>query len=996
MKPDAMPGSGTPRFIVIGAGVGGICSALDLAEAGHPVTLVEQGPSTGGILPQLDHQFPDDHCGMCRMLPMVDRDGGEQTCLKRGLFHENIRILTGTKLTDLKGRPGDYTAQLTRTSRGIDSRRCSGCMACLDACPVEVPDAFNDRVGRRKAVYRPLFGNPEGLPAIDWESCTRCGACLAACPNQAVDLEPTEVRLSLAPVAGVILAGGNRLYDAAVTDLYGYGVLPNVVTATAFERILSGTGPYGGRPVRPFDGKPIHRVGWIQCVGSRNVMIGSGHCSSACCMIAVKEAILAKRILGPHIDAAIFHMDMRTYGRDDQRYRDRAEEQAGVRFIRCRIHSVDAAGDPGDVNLTYLDTQNRVCVEVFDLVVLSTGAAVQPNPAPFLAEPAYQGAVAAVGPEAGLQNIRETVVRAHGAVGSLLAKTSQARYAPGADPAKGTTRRAEDRFKERPLIQILLLENVAVKKPEVDWPEIRSQLEAWAFPLPVERLSILEERDPWLDLAALLESSAANRLLIVSTVVGGYREALSQRIAEAAFSAPLVEWVDLNCAGSPFGKGAISTAFALAMIRAAWMRLLHKRPLRGVAQAVEQRALVVGAGPSGLSAALSLAEQGVSVEVVEKKSEIGGNGPSVQEEETRRAVEALMAKAKGHPLIAIHTETTLGALSGRPGRFEGRLVTGDRQHATAFGAAIIATGGTSAATDAYGLGRHPRVVSHFDFEKRTLEPRFAEDPLETVVMIQCAGSREEPRNYCSRTCCVKSLQTALRVRRMFPQARIVIFYRDIMTPGLNEALYAQARSNGIRFIPFEKQAPPEVRTEEDRVIVHGFDPVMGEAVCLEADWVSLAVGVAPSPVSELCRILSVPLTPDGFVEEADPKWRPVDTINPGIFVCGLARGPLPVQEAVLEGRAAALRALRLLKREALIPQRGAAVVRDALCSRCYLCLDACPYGARYVETVSGKVAVDPAACQGCGSCASVCPNSATVIADSEDFTVMSVIETALG
>jgi len=996
MKPDAFPGSGKPRFIVIGAGVGGICSALDLAEAGHPVTLVEQGPSTGGILPQLDHQFPDDHCGMCRMLPMVDRDGGEQTCLKRGLFHENIRILTRTTLTDLKGRPGDYTAQLTRVSRGIDSRRCSGCMACVDACPVEAPDAFNDRAGRRKAVYRPLFGNPEGLPTIDWENCTRCGACLAACPNQAVDLAPAEVVFSLAPVAGVILACGNRLYDPAATDLYGYGVLPNVVTATAFERILSGSGPYGGRPGRPSDGKPIHRVGWIQCVGSRNVMIGAGHCSSACCMIAVKEAMLAKRILGPQIHAAIFHMDMRTYGRDDQRYRDRAEEQAGVRFIRCRIHSVDPSDDPGDVKLTYLDAQNRVCEEVFGLVVLSTGAGVQPAPAPFLAEPAEQGAAVAVGLQAGLQNIRETVVQAHGAAGSLLIKTSQARYAPGTGPADGTTKRAEDRFKERPLIQILLLENVAVKKPEVDWPEIQSQLEAWASPLPVERLSVLEERDPWVDLAALLKTSVANRLLIVSSVVGGYREALGKRIAEAGFSDPLVAWVDLNRAGFSSGKRVIPTADALAMIRAAWMRLLHKRPLRGDAQGVEQRALVIGAGPAGLSAALSLAEKGVSVEVVEKKPDMGGNGLRVQEEETRHAVQALMTDAKDHPLIAIHTETTLAALSGRPGCFEGRLVTGDRQRATAFGAVIIATGGTTAATDAYGLGRHWRVVSHFDFEERTLAPRFAHDPLQRVVMIQCAGSREEPRNYCSRTCCVKSLQTALRVRRLFPKARIVVFYRDIMTPGLNEALYAQARSRGIRFIPFEKQAPPEVRTEEDRVIVNGFDPVMGEAIRLEADWVSLAVGMAPSPVSELCRILSVPLTPDGFVEEADAKWRPVDTINPGIFVCGLARGPLPVREAVAEGRAAALRALRLFKRNALVPQRGGAVVRHALCSRCYLCLDACPYGARYVETVSGKVAVDPAACQGCGSCASVCPNSATVIGDYEDFTVMGVIEAALG
>ncbi|MBC2712804.1 MAG: CoB--CoM heterodisulfide reductase iron-sulfur subunit A family protein [Desulfosarcina sp.] len=983
------------QFLVLGAGVGGICSAIDLAETGYSVTLVEKGPRTGGIMPQLDHQFPDDHCGMCRMLPMVDREPGAQTCLKRGLSHPNIRILTHTTLTDLSGNPGDYTAVLTSVSRGVDALRCTRCMACIDVCPVSVLDAFNDRAGDRNAIYQPFFGNPEALPTIDWDNCTRCGECAQACPNSAIDLERVELTESVAPVSGVIVAGGNPLYDPAVTDLYGYGVLPNVVTATAFERILSGSGPFRGQPVRPSDGHPIRRVAWIQCVGSRNVMIGAGHCSSTCCMFAVKEALLAKKTLGSDTDTTIFYMDMRTYGRDSQRYRDRAEEESGVRFIRCRIHSVDPADDPGDLKLTYLDDLGQPGEATFDMVVLSTGAGVQKELPPLLADKTDQGAVVTIGPEAGLQDIRETVLRAHGAVSSLLEKLNMDSRAKTIPKTGRAGDKSVNRFMQQPVIQVLVLDNGVVKAPQVEWPAIEGRLERSPGNIFVNRLSIIDGKDLSLELETVLKETRGNRLLVVSNHIAGYRATLTKRFEEAGFSAPLVEWVDLNRNDVSMGTETIQPDAAMKPIQVALMRLLHKRPSRGMAQVVENSALVIGAGPAGLSAAVSLAEQGVVVHLVEKEISIGGNGPRIQDEHQRRPIDQLIVRAKGHPNISIHTGATLGALSGRPGHFEGWVVKENMEIPLSFGAAIIATGGTPAITEAYGMGKHPPLVSHFDFEKKVLDPRFAEDTLNTVVMIQCAGSREEPRNYCSRTCCVKALDNALRVRQLFPHARIVIFYRDIMTYGKSEELYAKARTRRIRFIPFNKSKPPVVRTEGDTVVVDGFDPVMGEAVHLKADWVSLAVGMVPKPIHDLCRLLEVPVTPDGFVHEADAKWRPVDTINPGVFVCGLAKGPLRADEAVAEGTAAALRALRLLNRTELAPQRHSAVVRHAICSRCYLCVDSCPYGARFVEPVLGQVEVDPVACQGCGTCASVCPNSATVMGENEDFTVMNVIEAAL-
>jgi heterodisulfide reductase subunit A2 len=985
----------TPQFLVLGAGVGGICSAIDLAEAGYPVTIVETGAATGGILPQLDHQFPDDHCGMCRMLPMIDRDNGKQTCLKRGLFHDNIRILTRTALTGLNGNAGNYTATLTTVSRGVEPCRCTRCMACIEACPVTVADAFNDRAGDRRAIFRPLFGNPEALPIIDWDNCTRCGECVRVCPNDAIDLERSEKTEAMPLVAGIIYAGGNPVYDPAATDLYGYGILPNVVTATTFERMLSGSGPFRGEPVRPSDGAPIRRVAWIQCVGSRNVMIGSPHCSSACCMFAVKEALLAKRELGVETDTTIFYMDMRTYGLEYQRYRDRAEAEQGVRFIRCRIHSVEPADASGSLKLTYLDDRGQPIEAEFDMVVLSTGAGKRRPLPPFLADQADSGALVTIAPEAGLQDIRETVQLVHWSLSTLLKKLnlgSRAAHLPDDKRAMETVAR---RFMQQPVTQVLLIDNREVTDPRVDWPAIEIILGQLAGNIFVDRLAIDATMDWAAGLDVIMGKNKGNRLLAVSNHFGGFRGALEQVFRKAGFCDPLVEWVDLNRNDVSMGHGSINPMDAAKPIQMVLIRLQHVRGKRGSAQVVANRALVIGAGPSGLGAAVSLADQGVSVDLVEKQSAIGGNGVRISDEHQRRLIEQLITKAKGHANITIHTGSSLAAVSGRPGSFEGWITTDDRETPTLFGAAIIATGGVPAATDAYGLGQHPRVVSHFEFEKKILEPLFAEEPVNTVVMIQCAGSREEPHNYCSRTCCVKSLDNALRVRRRFPHARIVMFYRDIMTYGLSEERYAEARTRGIRFVPFDKSRPPVVRTDGDAVTVEGFDPVMGEPVALAADWVALAVGMVPEPVGDLCRIFNIPETRDGFVAGADAKWRPVDTINPGVFVCGLAKGPLRADEAVAEGWAASFRALRLLNRSALHPQRHSAVVRHAVCSHCHLCTDVCPYGARYIDPVLGRVEVDPAGCKGCGTCASVCPNSATVMGENQDEMVMNIIETAL-
>ncbi|MFZ2630852.1 MAG: NAD(P)-binding protein [Desulfosalsimonadaceae bacterium] len=841
-----------PHVLIVGAGISGMHAAIDLAETGCRVTLIDKAAAPGGILTQIDHQFPDDHCGMCRMLPMINRDDCRQVCLRKGLDHEHIQILTQTEVFEVSGAPGDMTVTLTTIPTGVDPERCTDCGECETPCPVSVPDTFNASLSSCRAIYKPVPHQSGTTRTINWDACTRCDACRNTCPESAITLDPTPQTRTLQNIAGVIYTPGAELFDPSTVDLYGFGILPNVVTSTGFERILNSAGPFAASTVRPSDHQPIKKIAWLQCVGSRNLMIGADHCSTACCMIAVKEAVLARQKIGSHVETTIFYMDMRTFGRDFQRYKDRAEKELGVRFIRCRVHSIEPADTPGDLIISYVDAEGRRIEEIFDLAVLSTGR----KSAPLLPDFVRHEGVFMPDSVQQFKDISESVIASGAAAARLLKKVLPKTH----------------------------------EKTAVDGPGADSQ----------------------------------------------------------------------------------------------------SRP-------VEKTALVVGGGPAGLSAALTLAGVDVNVTLVEKNDALGGNAAHIVDKDTRQSINQLIADVQNHPLITVYKNAQVIHHQGIPGRFVSRIRLGEEsQKILVHGATIIAAGGHAAQTDAYGLGSHDRIVTQFEMEKRLHNGKLDQHPPKSVVMIQCAGSREEPANYCSRICCVKALNNAIGLKEKWPETDIRIFYRDIMTCGDTEALYTEARRKGIFFIPFDVNTKPAVSIDGPDILVSGHDPIKNAAVSFKPDMLALSTGVSPNPAEDMARIFGIPLTVDGFIKEADYKWRPVDSLREGIFVAGLGRAPQTALQSIREGEAAACRALRILASEAIKPQRVTAVVRHAICSRCELCIDICPYGARFADTEQNRIMVDAAACQGCGACAAICPNSATLLGNFEDHGMMGTLETALG
>ena len=974
-----------PRVLVVGAGVTGIRASLNLAEIGYDCLLVDQDDAAGGLIGQLEKQFPTNHCGLCRLRPMVGPDQAGEGCFRRGIIHDRVEFLPRTMVESISGAPGELRATLRITPVGIDPALCTACGKCEDVCPESGPDPFNCGLSRRKAVHLAAPFDPFGPRVIDWSICTLCGECAAVCPTAAVclDSRPTTETIS---AAAVVWAAGRKLYNPDQTELYGRGFSPDVVTATAFERLISPLGPFAGctdegLPVRPSDGQPARRIAWVQCVGSRNIMIGADYCSSACCAFAVKEATLVRERSGGQAETSIFYMDMRTYGRDFQRYKDRAEE-AGVRFVRCRVHSVDPADEPGELTIRYIDPAGNLITENFDLVVLSTGQA----PGQDQARPAWTGHDGVLIADSALEftDIAESLNGADAVSADVVQKLLDLEIRPGEISAQ-IEPPALSGESSRPNILTIF---VSPDPKALDPSALENQLGA---DVRFETLIAPLDHELPAKIKARVTSVGADRLILLLPGKAATLYAVRTKAVELGLPAIFVETID----SAPWLKTAAVQGFRglRDQIRIAAGRLAGRIAQPQPKIAVKTKpVVVVGGGPAGLSAALTLAAQGVPVHVVEKEPRIGSTADRLRLETDRKTVAELAEKALNHPGLTIHVSAQVARVRGSTGRFQLSLELADGSNETIeAGAVILATGGHAAHTDAYLLGSHDRVASAVDMARRN----FKDDPPKEVVFILCAGSRTEPRNYCSRICCPAVLDTAIRIRTEAPGSKVTVFFRDVMTYGQSEHLYTQARQAGVSFIPFDPDTPPKTTIEDGRPTVEAFDPIMGENLRLKPDWLGLGVGIDPNPIAETARKFGVPTTVDGFYEEADVKWRPTDAMRSGVFVCGLGRAPARLTEAMREGRAAAGRALRMLRPENLTAGANTAYVDRGLCIACLLCLPACPFKARFASENGGPVWVDAAACRACGLCVDACPAGAALLPDRDDLGLLDAVKRAL-
>ncbi len=1016
----------TGTVLVAGAGISGIKAAIELAESGYKVVLVDDSPQMGGILAKLDYQFPTDHCGMCRMLPLVGREYASQYCMRKSLFHENIEILPFTQITSVSGDGGNYKVELLKKARFVDPAICNEMGECIDVCPVEVPDEFNHGLTTRKAIYQAVPHNTPKMLLIDKDACTRCGKCLEVCTTNAINLD-AEDEVQTREVHAIILAAGVKLYNTQeFDDAKSYAVSPDVVTALAFERMMSGSGSYQGDVIRrPSDGRPAKKIAWIQCMGSRNRRQNRDYCSSICCMFALKEAVLAKEKGGPEVDTTIFYMDMRTFGKGFQRYRDEAVDEHGVKLIRCRVQGVTRQPD-GSLEIRYFDPEtNEFVVQDYDLVVMSTGQV------PFETHKKWADLVHAPLDSRGLLDTEaSSKVKVAGKpglflCGSLMGLTDVSEamtsgIAAAGEAAKylatlGVDTVPEEKIaepdthsRELPLVSVALCKCGEKAGAEgLDYELLSAELKRYPGVGAIQVIDSLCKADGETALVDLLGETRCNRLLIGACQPFMYRRKLKDDARKAGFNSSMVEIFDL------FGiarRGMVEPSTGNLTLRTAGEvkadieKLKYKPSLQVSTLPINQTALVIGGGLGGMQAALSLADRGVPVHLVEKAAHLGGYlGTRVEHTIDGLAPVAMATEMKLRVFesknITVHLNCEIENTVGTLGSFESKLVCQESGENTYLrhGVVIMATGAHEGATTEYGYGASETVLTQAELRQGLTSGDIDAGELENVVMIQCVGSRQKDgRRYCSRICCMGAIANALKIKEMNPEARVFILYRDIMTYGFYEQYYTKARAAGIIFMNYNLDAKPQVEMVEGKPVVTLMDPVLNEEMQLPADLLVLSTGVDPEESNQrLADAFKVALTEDGFLAEADSKWRPIEFQKVGLYLAGTAHSPMPLRSVLLQAEAAAQKAYTYLSGREVHTAAVISLVKDALCIRCQRCVNICPYGARSYNEAEKCIEVDAAACQACGMCAVECQNNAAEVRGWSDKQLMAAIDAKL-
>jgi heterodisulfide reductase subunit A-like polyferredoxin len=856
--------------------------------------------------------------------------------------------------------------------------------------------------------------------------CSECLACVYACGVFAIDHNMVERHETL-QVGSVILAPGYQPYQAAQAAEFGLGRYPNVISAMQFERLLSASGPSGGHAVRPSDGAPARRIAFLQCIGSRDQ--AHDYCSAVCCMYATKEAILAREH-DPEARPHVFLMDMRAFSKGYQAYYRRAREQYGVEYTRCRVSNLREEPGTGNLIVRYMGEgsdpspvardqsagglvaghRSLISEGIFDLVVLSIGMEISGEVRRLagdlnvtldangfcqtsLADPVEtsRSGIYAVGPFREPKDIPESVIDASGAAGSAAARLAGAR----GDLARTIEYPPErDASSEPPRVGVFVCHCGSNIAGFVDVEAVAADAARLPGVVHADHLLYACSQDSTAAIQRRIGEHGLNRVVVASCTPLTHAPLFQDCLRQAGLNEHLLAMANIRnqCSWVHSDDRALATAKAGELVRMAVARVASLEPLFHQPVSIQPAALVVGGGPAGMTAALTLAGQGYNVHLVERQAELGGqlrhlrtlastDGRPPADPQVYLA--ELLARVAAQPRITVHLETHVVEFTGFLGNFTSRLETADGTKKEIHHAVIlVATGGQEYRGPEYGYGSDPRLLTQQEFEDRLARPEDLGDP-QHILMIQCVGPAEQT---CARTCCTVALKNALRLKELRPETQVTILYREIRTYGFKERLYTEARSRGVRFLRYDEDHKPRIEPSAAGagLQVQAWEPAFGEELMLQADLVILSMPMVPAEGSrDLATTLKVPVDQDGWFLEAHVKLRPVEFASSGIYLAGVAHYPKLLEESVVQAQAAASRAATILSRPTLSVGGVVAQVRAEACVGCLTCVRVCPLGVPVVRPdfagvagIVGAAYIEPTICQGCGTCVGECPAGA--------------------
>lgn len=988
--------------VIVGAGIGGMQAALDLAASGFMVHMVSKDSAVGGTMAMLDKTFPTGDCAMCMISPRMVESSR----------HPNIRIHTMAQVTGVSGVAGNFTLKISRNARYVDPEKCTGCGICEKKCPKKVPGEFDQGLSKRKAIFS-LF--PQAVPntrVIDPDHCLyltkgRCRACEKACPSDAINFEDTPSEFEL-KAGAVLLCPGLDTYDPTVQQELGYNRWPNVVTSLQFERILSASGPFRGEIKRPSDGKHPKKIAWIQCVGSRDPHNANPWCSSVCCMYATKQAVIAREH-DREVAPTIFYNEKRTFGKEFDRYADRARDEYGVRYERAMISAVYEDAASGDLFIRYVDGQGRMAKESFDLIVLSVGLQPRKDALEFAGifdididrsgfpvtsrlspiETTRPGIFVA-GTYQGPKDIPETVVQGSAAAASAMAILDRRR---GREIEKVELPPEKEIGSEEPRVGVVVCHCGINISQTVDVEKVAENAARQPGVAHAETVIYACAPDGQNRIKELIREKGLNRVIVASCTPRTHEPLFQETIREAGLNKYLFELADIReqCSWCHMGQNEIATEKAMDIVNMSIAKTRLLQEVKSGSVPVTPAAMVIGGGIAGMTAALSLAEQGFAVHVVEKEKRLGGLAAGVlhtlEGESVRELVRRKNLEIDDNPNITVHVNVEVSKTEGYVGNFRTTLSDNTRID---HGVILIASGGREYTPDEYGYGGSEKILT-----QRQLERLLAANSLQSdagYAMIQCVGSREEPFNYCSRICCQDAIKNAIAVKSKTPEAQVTIFYRDLRTYGLREQYYTKARDLGVRFVRYEVDRKPEVSHEGSSFTIKAYDPVLEHEISLPADYLILSTGLRPNAGNDkLGEMYKLTRNADGYFLEAHVKLRPVDFPSEGIFVAGLAHGPKNLDETISQALAAAGRAGTVLSQSQLAVSGIIAKHDRDKCMSCLACFRACPFDSPYIDE-DGRVSHNEIKCTGCGICAGICPAKAFQVNSFRDDQITAMID----
>jgi heterodisulfide reductase subunit A len=980
--------------LVIGGGIAGVQATLDLAEAGCRVVLVERSHSLGGVMAALDKNFPTLDCSICIEAPK----------LSEVAENPNVEILTDAEVVGLERRGESYTVTI-RQKGNLVGTECTRCDLCAQACPVVLPNAFDQGLASRKAIFTPF---PQAVPGpyyLDPEPCVNdypillpCTRCFDACGPKAINYDRAlDVRLSR-EVSSVIVSAGFDPIDPHALPEFGYGSHPDILTSLELERLLSSAGPSGGEIVCPSDGRHARRVVFVLCAGSRDVRHLS-QCSRFCCMYSIKEAVQA-RDHGVD-DVTVLYIDIRSYGKGFDAFHQRAKD-LGVKFVRGRPSRVHYDGR--ELKVRVADADGGPVRELgADLVVLATGAAppaglaglakvlgVGVGPDGFaLAEGAPPGVFVA-GSAGGPKDIPDSVVEAGAAAARSMERVTERRWAA---PEEGAPLDASG----EPRVGVFLCDCGSNIAGTVDVAGVTQ----YALTLPnvahAEEVRFACAANTQADIAKKIVEKRLNRLVVAACSPKTHEGTFKRVCLKAGLNPYLFEMANVRNLDSWVHRQEKERATGKAedLVRMGVEKAVRLAPLTAFEQSVVRAALVVGGGPAGLSAAANLARQGYEVHLVDKEPELGGALRFLSHidpfgTEARPLLDAMVREARSAG-VHVHVGTEVAEITGHVGEFKARLSDGTTVEA---GAVILATGGRT--SDAAAMsGPLASERSPLTITNQRLHEMFREGhvPGETVTLVGCVGSRNG-RLECSRYCCGAMVGEALRLRRTGKKVRVL--YREMRTVARGaEEVYRAAAQEGVAFFRYPDRPPEEaLRLHAGSVVFR--DEQLGREVAIPTDLLVLMSAIEPAdePVS---KMLKVTRDASGFLLERHPKLGPVEAASAGIFLCGTAQGPKDVRESIAQGLAAASKASGLLAHDRIEKEPLVALIDAERCNGCGRCVPVCPYQAIEPVVVAGKkkVQVVSAACMGCGTCGADCYRDAITNPGFTDAQILAQVDAAL-